>query len=338
MKKRPTIKDVAAHAGVSKSTVSLVVQESPLVKDDTREQVRASMEALNYVRNRAAAALRGSSTGLVGLVINDLRNPFFTEFAASAQMNFSKNGFATVIANSDEDPQIQHQVVKSMLEHEVSAILISPCYGHTCGTFDAIAQASVPTVQVLRQADERENLFPFFSMDYAAGSRLAIEHLLSQGLHDIAFVGGQEDMPITLERRSGYQQAAAGNGITPRYFHGRATREFGREIALELMKTAPEINAAICFNDLVALGMMSAFAQSGVAVGRDFYLVGFDDIEECSQVFPNLSSVHCDIASFGQDSAEMVLGWLKTGSKPTGRSRRPVHLEVRQSSIVSSSF
>lgn len=335
MKKRPTIKDVAAHAGVSKSTVSLVIQESPLVKDGTREQVRASMQALNYVRNRAAASLRGSSTGLVGLVINDLRNPFFTEFAASAQMSFSKHGIATVIANSDEDPKIQRQVVESMLEHEVSAILISPCYGDTRSTFDAIAHSGTPTVQVLRQADMRDDLFPFFSIDYGAGSRLVIDHLLSQGLQDIAFVGGQGGMVITQERMSGYSAAVSDSGIKQHIFHGRATREFGREIAFEMLKNAPDIKAAICFNDLVALGMMSAFAQSGVVVGRDFFLVGFDDIEECSQVFPQLSSVHCDIESFGQDSAKMVLDWLKTGVKPGKSARAPVHLEVRQSSIVS---
>ena len=96
--KRPTIKDVAARAGVSKSTVSLVVQKSALVAEDTKAVVEQAMRELNYVRNRAAATLRGSSTGLVGLIINDLKNPFFTEFAASVQMALLDRGFATVIA------------------------------------------------------------------------------------------------------------------------------------------------------------------------------------------------------------------------------------------------
>ena len=108
MDKRPTIKDVARHAGVSKSTVSLVLQKSPLVKTETREAIEASIRALGYVRNKAAATLRGAGTGLIGLVINDLRNPFFTEFAASAQMSLSEHGYATVIANTDEDPGLQH--------------------------------------------------------------------------------------------------------------------------------------------------------------------------------------------------------------------------------------
>ena len=124
--KRPTIKDVAAHAKVSKSTVSLVLQNSDQVKTETREAVNASMLALGYVRNRAAATLRGSGTGLIGLVINDLRNPFFTEFAASVQMALADRGFATVIANCDEDPAIQTRTIRSMMEHDVAGFMISP--------------------------------------------------------------------------------------------------------------------------------------------------------------------------------------------------------------------
>ena len=128
MNKRPTIVDVARHAGVSKSTVSNVIQNSPLVRPATREVVEKAMGALNYVYNRTAANLRGADVELIGLVINDLRNPFFTEFAASAQMTFARRGYATVIANTDENPQMQSQVFASMVEHGVSGFLISPTY------------------------------------------------------------------------------------------------------------------------------------------------------------------------------------------------------------------
>jgi len=103
--RRPTIIDVASRAGVSKSTVSLVLQESPLVRPETRETVRQAMAEIGYVYNRSAAQLRSSNTGLIGLVINDLRNPFFTEFATSVQMALSARGYATVVANTDESPQ-----------------------------------------------------------------------------------------------------------------------------------------------------------------------------------------------------------------------------------------
>ncbi|MGB8814953.1 MAG: LacI family DNA-binding transcriptional regulator, partial [Paracoccaceae bacterium] len=204
MIKRPTIVDVARVAGVSKSTVSLVLQNSALVKDETASLIRKTMADIGYVYNRSAANLRSSNAGLIGLVINDLRNPFFTEFATSAQMAFSARGYTTVIANTDEDPALQAQTIGSMIEHGVSALVISPTYGNEAATFDPIARAGIPTMQVLRRVDPRTHLFPFASLDYAHGGRLATQHLVDTGAKNIAFIGGFEGRPITQERMSGY--------------------------------------------------------------------------------------------------------------------------------------
>ena len=100
-----------------------------------------------------------------------------------------------------------------MLEHGVSALLISPAYGKTQPTFDAIAQARIPTMQVLRKADNRSNRFPFYSMDYETGSHLAVKHLLNQSITAIAFAGGVESAQIIRERMSGYTQLMQENGL-----------------------------------------------------------------------------------------------------------------------------
>jgi LacI family transcriptional regulator len=333
MSKRPTIVDVARHAGVSKSTVSLVLQNSPLVRPATREEVERSMGALNYVYNRAAANLRGADTGLVGLVINDLRNPFFTEFAASAQMTFARRGYATVIANTDEDPHIQAQVIDSMIQHGVAAFVVSPAYANGTTVFEGIERAAIPTMQVLRLVDDRTDLFPFAAPDYAVGGRLAARHLRELGGRKIAFVGGLADRPVTLERMSGYLDVMAEDGLRPTVFRGRPSRSFGRDLAITLARGHSEIEAAVCFSDLVALGMLSGFAQEGVRLGTDFRLVGFDDIEECALVWPQLSSIRCDVARFGRQSAEAMLGWLEGGEAPPAIHRAPVHLVARQSSL-----
>lgn len=329
--KRPTIIDVARHAGVSKSTVSLVLQNSPLVRDETRSHVEKSMADLNYVYNRSAANLRSTGTGLVGLVINDLRNPFFTEFAASAQMAFAREGYATVIANTNEDTGIQKQVIDSMIEHNVSALLISPAYGDS-KAFHRIELAGVPTLQVLRQVDTRTDLFPFASLDYATGGALATQHLIDLCARNIAFIGGLEDRPITLERMSGYEAVLAKVGRQIQHFPGRPSRAFGRDIALTLVRDHPQIDAAVCFSDLVALGMISGFAEAGVTLGTDFRLVGFDDIEEASLVYPPLSSVRCDTAKFGEEAAKTMLAWIGDKVRPPQQSRYSVQLVARQSS------
>ena len=254
MNRRPTIVDVARHAGVSKSTVSLVLQNSPLVRTSTRDEVEKSMGALKYVYNRSAANLRSADVGLIGLVINDLRNPFFTEFAASAQMTFANRGYATVIANTDENPGIQTQVIASMIEHGVSGFLISPTYVDGKDALESIHRAGIPAMQVLRLIDDRTDVFPFASHDYATGGRLATQHLIDLGARRIAFVGGLPDRPVTTERKSGYLAVMAEAGLEPVTFHARPSRAFGRDMALHLTQFHPALDAAICFSDLVALG------------------------------------------------------------------------------------
>ncbi|MBC7478296.1 MAG: LacI family DNA-binding transcriptional regulator [Pseudorhodobacter sp.] len=326
--KRPTIHDVAAGAGVSKSTVSLVLQGSPAVKADTRDTVRRVMAELGYVYNRSAAGLRSAKVGLIGLVINDLRNPFFTEFATSVQMELSARGYATVIGNTDEDPVLQAQVVGSMIEHGVSALIISPCYGDP----DAFALAQVPTLQVLRRVHPDTARFPLAAPDFARGSEIAAQHLVDRGAQHVAFVGGLAGRSVTLERMQGYLAVMQAQHRVPFTLPGRASREFGREAALLLARDHRQIDAVLCFNDLTALGLLSGCAELGRQVGPGFRVVGCDDIAECQQSHPKLTSLRCDIAGFGRQTAATLLDWLETGTHPAPETRTPVTLVNRASS------
>ena len=329
MERRPTIIDVAARAGVSKSTVSLVIRHSPLVRAETRDDVQRAIAELGYVYNRSAANLRSHDAGLIGLVINDLRNPFFTEFATSAQMALSERGYATVLANTGEDPATQAQVLAAMIEHGVAGLIISPAYGNDEATFAPLARAGIPALQVLRQIADPAR-FPFAVPDYATGSRLAADHLIALGARRIAFVGGLEGRAVTRGRMSGYLATLEG---PPRVLPGRPTRSFGREAAFRLAQDHPDVDAAICFNDLTALGLLSGCAEIGRAVGPGFRVVGFDDIEECAYACPPLTSVRCNIAAFGQQSAETILAWLETGTPPAPVTTTPVSLVPRASSL-----
>ncbi|MFV0293703.1 MAG: LacI family DNA-binding transcriptional regulator [Paracoccus sp. (in: a-proteobacteria)] len=331
IKRRPTILDVAHRAGVSKSTVSLVLQDSDLVREETALAVRDAMAQVGYVYNRAAANLRSASTGLIGLVINDLRNPFFTEFATSVQMAMAEQGYATVIGNSDEDPDRQAQLVRSMTEHGVAGLVISPAFGDPGPVMDHVAAAQIPAMQVLRRIEgSSSEEIPFASFDYGAGGAEATRHLLDLGCRRIAFLGGRPDRWITAERISGYLAEMHRAGYEPLILEGPITRHEGHEAALSL---PTETEAVLCFNDLVALGLMNGLARSGRRVGQDVRLVGFDGIEECAEVWPALSSVSCDIVRFGNDAAGRLLDWLKRGTIPPAEIRAPVTLIARASSL-----
>lgn len=330
MTRRPTILDVAKAAGVSKSTVSLVLQGSDLVRQETALAVREAMARVGYVYNRAAANLRSASTGLIGLVINDLRNPFFTELAATMQMRLAEKGYATVIGNSDEDPRRQAQLVRSMIEHGVAGLVISPTFGDPGPILQLIGAAGVPALQVLRRIDDSEGVIPFASFDYSAGGAAATRHLLDMGATRIAFLGGRADRMISAERASGYLAEMKAAGLSARLMHGPASRTEGRAAADDL---PADVQAVLCFNDLVALGLMNGLARAGRQVGRDIRLVGFDGISECEEVWPALSSVSCDIARFGDETAGRLLDWLDKGVAPAAEIRAPVSLIARASSL-----
>ncbi|WP_300034403.1 LacI family DNA-binding transcriptional regulator [uncultured Roseobacter sp.] len=331
MKARPTILDVAKRAGVSKSTVSLVLQGSA-VKESTRVSVRKAMADIGYVYNRSAATLRSSSSGLIGLVINDLRNPFFTEFAALFQMELARNGFATVLANTDEDPVLQTRMISSLVEHGVSGFIVSPSYGGEAETLAVLGAANTPTLQVFRSLDADDPRFPFVAPDYLRGGRLAAEHLLEMGCRHIAFLGGLDGRAVTEERMSGYLSVLSAKGMSPVVLTGQATRSFGKDMAAKLRAEHPEVDGVICFNDLVALGVLSACPELGIRVGTDLRVVGFDDIEDCQDSYPPLTSVSCNIPDFAKETAAQILGWVKDGKMPQMTARSPVQLIRRASS------
>jgi LacI family transcriptional regulator len=185
---------------------------------------------------------------------------------------------------------------------------------------------------VLRQVVPDVDCFPFAAPDYEAGGRLAVEHLVAEGARHIAFVGGLAGRAVTRKRMAGYLEAMDRAGTEPIVLSGRPGRDFGREAAFRLAKDFPHIDAALCFNDLVALGLLSGCAELGRTVGPDFKVVGFDDIEECAQSFPSVTSVRCDIAGFGRRIAETVLAQLEDGIRPPPETVSPVELIVRQSS------
>lgn len=332
MKARPTILDVAKQAGVSKSTVSLVLQGSDAVKESTRVAVREAMADIGYVYNRSAATLRSSSSGLIGLVINDLRNPFFTEFAALFQMELAKNGFATVLANTDEDPKLQTRMISSLVEHGVSGIIISPSYGDEKAALAVLQAADTPTLQVFRSLNGEPPTFPFVAPDYERGGRMAAEHLIEMGCKNIAFLGGLEGRPVTEERMRGYLSVLSEAGATPVVLTGQATRSFGKTMAARLKADHPQVDGVICFNDLVALGVLSACPELGIKAGTDLRVVGFDDIEDCQDSYPPLTSVSCNILDLAKSTAAQMLDWIKNGKAPPMTARSPVQLIKRASS------
>ena len=306
--RRVTVTDLARDAGVSRSTVSLVLRDSPLVKRETRRRVEDAIDRLGYVYNRNAANLRRRTSDMVAMVIHDLTNPFFAELAVGLEEALETAGHVSLMANTGEDPERQRRVMETMREHGAAGFILCPAIGTDSGQAAAMTDWNVPVIQVMRWLPGTK--LGRVSPDYALGVRMAAEHLLALGHRRIAFLGGSEANVVTAERVRGYRSAldAAGIAADPALVvpaevnRGGGVKAVRHALALDRPPTA-----ALCFSDVVAFGALDAVAAAGLTVGRDFSLIGFDDIAGARHTLPPLTTVAVYPQELGRRSAAALL-------------------------------
>ena len=207
---RTTIVDVARRAGVSKSTVSLVLGGSSLVAESTRGRVTEAMTQLGYIYHRGAATLRGAKSGVLGMVINDLTNPFYVELAIGIERACQGGGFTPFLANSAEDPVRQQEVIRSMREHGAAGLVLAPAIGTAVGDVKGLV-AGLPVVQVMRRLPGLKA--SLVAPENREGARKATAHLINSGHSRIAFVGGTVSLSVRDERLAGYCLALEEAGL-----------------------------------------------------------------------------------------------------------------------------
>ena len=200
-----TITDVAREANVSKSTVSLVLQGSPLIARDTAERVRQATEALGYVYNRRAADLRRKSTKVIGIVINDLLNPFFAELLVGMERRLADAGYISLMAHTDERLDVQEKVLTSMREYNAAGLILCPAFDTPSELLEAIRAAGTPLVITVRPVGTGE--YDFVGADHERGTMAATRHLIEQGHRRIAFLGRIGGGPVYERRLAGYRGA-----------------------------------------------------------------------------------------------------------------------------------
>ncbi|MEM7302357.1 MAG: LacI family DNA-binding transcriptional regulator [Pseudomonadota bacterium] len=331
-KGKATIVDIADRAGVSKSTVSLVLQGSPLVKDQTSERVRQVIEELGYVYNRSAANLRRARTNIVGLVINDLTVPFIAEMAVGIERVFQEAGIVPIMANTAESLRRQGEVFQTMLEQNVAGLIVLPARGTAPSDFRPLRTGGVPTVLALRNVPGSQ--LASICADNRGGAFQATEHLLALGHRRIAFLGGFENTSVFQERLAGYRRALADGGVPfdeDLVVQGPASRQAGHDAVKAVLTRAVAPTAAFCFSDVVGLGAIEALRAAGMEPGGDFSLVGFDDVAEARYARPPLSSVAVNYKALGERAAHAILGMLHAGDRAMESFEGPVELIIRDS-------
>ena len=336
-RRRITLNDIARACGVSRATVSLVLRGSPLVHADTRSRVEAEMRRQGYVYNRAAANLRQRVSSAVALVINDLSNPFFAEFAAGVDEALGAKGYVTLLGSSNESPARQRQVLGSLMEHHPAGIILSPAEATDAADIETAIGWQTPLLVFNRElADPAAAGFEydFLGMDNRAGARTATEHLLALGHRHIAFFGGHANSSSCRERRLGYEDALRAAGVEPHdawMIETAPTRLEANAHADALFGIDPAPTAAVCYNDAVALGLMLGLVRLGRRPGTDFAITGFDDIPEAAVGIPPLTTMCAAPRERGRQAAEMLLQRSLTPAMPRRSVVVPVTLVERES-------
>lgn len=336
--RKTTLSDIAAGCGVSRATVSLVLRGSPLVNKRTRAKVEEELRRQGYVYNRAAANLRRRTSSSIALVVNELANPFFAEFAAGVDEALGKAGFVTLLGSTGESASREQAVLGSLIEHGPGGIILSPAEGSEARDVLAAVGAHMPVVLFNRELGGPAKQYAHWDrlmLDNQPGTRLATEHLIARGHRRIAFFGGHDDASSTRERYAGYEQAmqAAGLPIAPHWrVQSTPTRIDAARATPALFEGESIPTAAVCYNDAVALGLVLGLHQRGLQAGRDFAVTGFDDIAEAAMSVPPLTTLCTAPRARGRQAAEILLARLRDPQAPASTVIAPVNLIVRESS------
>jgi len=342
IRRKITLSDIAAGCGVSRATVSLVLRGSPLVNKKTRARVEEELQRQGYVYNRTAANLRRRTSSSIALVLNELANPFFAEFAAGVDEVVGEAGFVTLLGCTNESPGREQAVLGSLIEHGPGGIILSPAEHSDASQVLAAVGAQTPVLLFNRELGGSLPEYAHWdrlTLDNQNGTRLATEHLIAKGHRRIAFFGGHRDSSSCRQRHAGYAEAmqAAGLPVEPHWQVECAPTRLdaaGQTAALFAVEPAP--TAAVCYNDAVALGLILGLNQRGLHPGCDFALTGFDDIAEAPLSTPPLTTLITAPRARGRQAAELLLQRLREPQTEARHTIVPVQLVIRESSCAPS--
>ncbi|PKW27893.1 LacI family DNA-binding transcriptional regulator [Phycicoccus duodecadis] len=306
---RPTIRDIAARAGVSKSLVSLALGGAPRVAPGTRQAILDAAEELGYRRNAAAQALGAHRTRTIGVFVLDLHNPITADLLQAVQAEARRRDYRTIVVVGDEDAAAERAELEKLLEFRVEGII---ALGHRLpdGAREAFT-ADCPAVVIGSQQEGVPHLVSM-SNDDVAGASLAVDHLVALGHERIAHIDGGSSA-VARDRRRGYRAAMRRHGLAEHItvVKGSFTDEGGYRGASQVLAGSDPPTALFVVNDLAALGVLAAVADRGLAVPGDVSVIGYDGTRMAGLRALGLTTVAQPLDELGTRAAALLCGRLE---------------------------
>lgn len=321
-------RDVARVAGVSISTVSRALTKPESVAPETRDKVLATARGMGYSPNLAARGLIIGRTGLIGLIVPDLENPFFASVVKGVQSRARDAGYAVIISDSDEDPSQEAELVRDLCKRVDGMVMCSP---RAPDSVIAELARECTLVLVARRCGD----VPAVEIDNLEGIRLAMVHLRALGHRTIAYVGGPPLSWSSMQRLDALQTVATQYADTELINLGSFQPYVSGGVAAADLVIASPATAVLAYNDLVAYGLLDRLRQRGVRVPDDISVVGVDNLPMSALTTPSLTSVGIPLVNCGRASIDVVLSLVQHPTSP------PIHhhdlsfqLAVRESTGV----
>lgn len=336
--KNPTISDVAALAGVSKSTVSAVINNRNTLKDSTRRTVIEAIEELNYRPSPAARrGFRSVASRSISLIVKEIQNPYYAEIFTGVQEVAYERGFLVSVSSSEGVFDVERRLVEHAAEQQLDGLIVAPILDDETDLSHIfeMKRTKIPFVLLEDVRGIRANLV---DVDNVRASAEAVRYLIRQGHSRIMHLAGPRYSQHSEERAEGMRRAfseshlifdhgmvvEAGDSLEDGY---RAGITYFRQVA-----PAERPTAVTCYNDLIALGLLRALRELGIDVPGDVSIVGFDDLAILAYFPLALTTVHVPRVEMGRRAAEMLIQQIGSRSEPTiEKVRLDAPLVVRDS-------
>ena len=311
--RRPTIHDVAARAGVSKSLVSLALRGSPKVSDASRQAIEKAAAELGYRPNATARSLADRRSRTIGINMAELDNPIFPQMLSAAHGVIRDHGYNTMLVSGERDPELESTELAKLLEFQIEGLILVS-HRLPAATVRALA-AEVPTV-VLTLREITGPGIDSVTTDDEAGARMAMQHLFDLGHQDVAHIsGGTLEPAVVRERVYREQMAAAGLEDRIRVMAGDLTNLGGLAAARELLADGSPPTAIFASNDISAIGAMAACQEFGLAVPDDISIIGYDGMALGALRTMSLTTIAQPLTDMGRLAAQRLFDRME---------RRPV--------------
>ncbi len=324
-----SIKDIARAAGVSHSTVSRALRNSPLVNPETAARIQRVAEDMGYTPSAVAQSLVTRQTHSIGLVVTFISDPFVDRIVEGIEDVAAKAGYSVFLSSSHADPERELEIVETFHRRRVDGVIVlASRVGRLYG--ERLGELQVPIVLINNQAEgEYANSVV---ADDGSGAYDAVRQLTKLGHRRIGYIGSRSRPPSNMRRRQGYERALEEAGIAPQpdwVAMPETTDDLkGGRLGLGPLIDA-EVTAVFCYNDRAAIGVLLEARERGIAVPDTLSVVGFDDIEPSWYVTPPLTTVRQPRVEMGRRATEMLLDLL--ADEPVSDETLPCRLVIRES-------